>query len=277
MNISTNEAISAIYYALWQDGYEYAHFERDEAHLAALAAFAAGEVHPFFAGVRQPTCEVYPYWPRAALLETASYHAAQGEFRDFEALRSKIMSAPNVADNERDDGFWAWLAEFPAALQDVMNSEGFRRYLAWERAWCDDFSRKNQAELAKIQRCLDVCRARYASPVREVQLLISPIKCVYSADYHLVGETFVFSSGRLAAESVIHEFLHHVVHPAVEACAAAIQADERLYPEVDASYYAAGRLNAFEEYAVRQLTQLAMADELPKDLTAFIADVRRVI
>ena len=270
MNISTNEAISAIYYALWQDGYEYTHFERGEAHLAALAAFAAGEAHPFFAGVRQNTCEVYPYWPRAALLETASYHAAQGEFRDFEALRSKIMSAPNVADNERDDGFWAWLAEFPAALQDVMNSEGFRRYMAWERAWCDDFSRKNQAELAKIQRCLDVCRARYASPVREVQLLISPIKCVYSADYHLVGETFVFSSGRLAAESVIHEFLHHVVHPAVEACAAAIQADECLYPEVDASYYAAGRLNAFEEYAVRQLTQLAMADELPKDFLTFM-------
>ena len=275
MNISTNEAISAIYYALWQGGYEYAHFERDEAHLAALAAFSIGEAHPFFAGVRQTTCEVYPYWPRAALLETTSFYVDEGNFCDFEELRRKIMSAPNVADNERDEQFWVWLAEFPDALQDVLSSEGFRRYLAWERAWCNDLSRQNQAELAKIQRCLDVCRARYASPVREVQLLISPIKCVYSADYHLVGETFVFSSGRLAAESVIHEFLHHVVHPAVEDCAAAIQADKHPYPEVDASYYAAGRLNAFEEYAVRRLTRLALADEWPEDLPAFIADVRR--
>jgi len=268
MKISTNEKISAIYYALWQCGYEYAHIEREGAHKEALAAFAAGEAHPFFAGVRQTTCEVYPYWPRAALLETATYHVAQGKSHHFEVLRSKIMSAPNVADNERDEGFWAWLAEFPAALQEVLHSEGFRRYLAWERTWCDELSRKNQAKLAKIQRCLDVCRARYASPVRDVQLLISPIKCVYSADYHLVGETFVFSSGQLAVESVIHEFLHHVVHPAVLRCAEEIP--ERTYPGLDASYYTAGKVNVFEEYAVRSLTDLAMADALSKDLDGFL-------
>ncbi|MBQ3484013.1 MAG: hypothetical protein IJA77_00755 [Clostridia bacterium] len=268
MKISTNEAISAIYYALWQCGYDYAHIERNGAHMDALAAFVAEKAHPFFAGARQNTCEVYPYWPRAALLETASFHVGQEKFQNFKALRGKIMSAPNVADHERGEQFWAWLADFPQVLQTVMNSEGFRRYLAWERAWCSDLSRQSKAELAKIQRCLDVCRACYASPVRDVQLLISPIKCVYSADYHLVGETFVFSSGQLAVESVIHEFLHHVVHPAVLRCAEEIP--ERTYPSLDASYYTAGKVNAFEEYAVRCLTDLAMADALPKDLDGFL-------
>ena len=268
MKISTNEAISAIYYALWQCGYEYAHIERDGAHMDALAAFSTGQAHPFFKGVRQSTCEVYPYWPRAALLETASFYVTQGKFNDFEELRCKIMSMPNVADNERNEQFWGWLANFPQALQIVMNSEGFRQYLAWEYAWCDQLCLQRREDLERIQRCIDVCQARYASPVRDVQLLISPIKCVYSADYHLVGETFVFSSGRLAAASVIHEFLHHVVHPAVLRCAEVIP--ERTYPGLDASYYTAGKVNAFEEYAVRCLTDLAMADALPKDLDEFM-------
>lgn len=48
MKISTNESISAIYYALWQTGYEYAALERDESHMAALTQFAVDAPHPFF-------------------------------------------------------------------------------------------------------------------------------------------------------------------------------------------------------------------------------------
>lgn len=268
MKISTNESISAIYYALWQGGYEYAALERDEEHMAALAAFKGDTIHPFFAMTRRNTCEVYAFWPRAALLETAVFHMAQEKFRDAEELRRKIMGMPNITDEERGEDLLVWLADFPAALADVLSSFGFRRYRAWVEKWVQAQNVHHANELAQIERCLTVCRERYASPLNMVQLLIDPIKCVYSADYHVNGSTFVFSSGRFCAESVIHEYLHHVVHPVVVRYADRIPLRE--YPGLDASYHAAGPLYAFEEHAVRLLTKLAIEGKLPPDLDAYV-------
>lgn len=275
MKISTNEAISAIYYALWQSGYEYAALERDEGHMAALAQFAVDAPHPFFAQTRQHSCAAYAFWPRAALLETAAFHldGENARYADFDGLQRIIMAMPNITKEERDDAFWAWLSEFPAALQDVLMSHGFRRYRAWLEKWQMAQNEHYRAELAKIERCLAVCRKRYDSPLKDVVLLIDPIKCVYSADYHVVGERFVFSSGRFRPESVIHEYLHHVVRPVVQRHAAEIPV--QVYPGLDESYYAAGEIYAFEEHAVRQLTMLAMMDELPQDLDGYVQRLLR--
>lgn len=270
MRISTNEEIAAIYYALWQCGYEYARLERDAAHITALTRFAEDTPHPFFSKTRQNTCEVYPFWPRAALLETATYHVDRENvcFVDWDGLRQKIIAMPNVTDAERDIAFWQWLAQFPAELLSVLNSPGFRRYKSWADEWIQTQNLRYGCGLEQIKRCLAVCCERYSSPLKDVQLLIDPIKCVYSADYHINGETFVFSSGRFQMESVIHEYLHHVVHPAVKRHAGRIPV--RDYPELDGSYYAAGPLHAFEEHVVRGLTRLAVADELPQDLESYM-------
>jgi len=275
MRISTNEAVAAIYYALWQCGYEYARLERDAAHITELTRFAGDTPHPFFSKARQNTCEVYALWPRAALLETATFHVDRENvcFVDWDGLRKKIMAMPNVTDEERDDTFWVWLADFPTALQDVLKKPGFKRYMTWAAEWVQMQNQLHERELAQIEQCLAVCRERYASPLKAVQLLIDPIKCVYSADYHITGEVFVFSSGRFQMESVIHEYLHHVVHPAVKRHAGRIPV--RDYPELDGSYYAAGPLYAFEEHVVRGLTRLAVADELPQDLESYMQKLLR--
>lgn len=271
MKITTNEAIAAIYYALWQTDYPYAALARDEAHMAALAAQKADAPYPFFAQVRQNTCEAYAFWPRAALLETATCHldAQRSCFVDFEGLRRKIMSMPNVTDEERNGAFWQWLGDFPAALAEVLHSVGFRRYMAWREEWVQQQNRRFASELTQLERLIAVCREQYHSPMTQVQLLIDPIKCVYSADYYTEGEIFVFSSGRFLCESVIHEFLHHAVHPVLEGLARKVK--PRTYPELDESYYAAGSLYAFEEHAVRQLTKLALVDALPADLPAYLS------
>ena len=42
------------------------------------------------------------------------------------------MTAANLLDNERDEAFWDWLEGSPQALADVLQDDGFRRYLACE-------------------------------------------------------------------------------------------------------------------------------------------------
>lgn len=269
--------ISAIYFALLQCGYDYYTIERSQEHIGIIREFVCCRIAPnFFSGTKQNTCQVYPYWPRAAILETACFHLSPNrlQFQDYDTFRENIVSAGNIADYERDQRLWDWIENFPTALCKIFDSDAFHRYMKWENKWIAEQNTKYGEELRQIQSCLDVCVNRYRSPVQDIQIVINPIKCVYSADYYLNKRCFIFSSGALHADSVIHEFLHHVVHPAILKMADMVLTNKRIYPDIDTSYYlsgdAAGQINAFEEFAVRELTKDVFAMNYPKDLTNYL-------
>lgn len=277
ITISNIPEISAIYFALLQCGYDYFSIERSREHINSIRDFVnAADVPSFFAGTRQNTCAVYHYWPRAAILEAATFYLLpnQKQFGNYEVFQSYIMSAGNIADHERNQELWDWLSEFPAALTDVLVSDVFQRYLAWDTQWLNKQRNQHKTELQLIRSIVDACISKYNSPIREVQIVINPIKCVYSSDYHLDKERFVFCSGAFRADSVVHEFLHHVIHSAVMENAEIVLAQDKLYADMDTSYYLtgdrAGKLNAFEEYAVRQLTKDMMAGRYPDSLYTYL-------
>ncbi|MBR4942303.1 MAG: hypothetical protein IKZ19_09935 [Clostridia bacterium] len=108
-------------------------------------------------------------------------------------------------------------------------------------------------------------------------MVLSAVKCVYSSDYHVVGDSFICSSGRFNVGSVIHEFLHQVVHSEVTENKDLILSGKRKYEGIDPSYFLGsddkGFLNAFEEYLVRALTQKVMNGSLPADLGRYIREI----
>ena len=280
MRIIQIPEISAIYYGLLQSGYDFYSIERSSEHVNALMKFTGkGSASDFFAGTRQQTCEVYPYWPRAFILEAATFflNDSRTAYRDMEGLRRRIFSAGNITDRERDSGLWDWLEGFPEALRNALADTGFSGYMEWEKKWIAGQNDACREELDMIRRCMETCTGRYDSPVKEIRICVNPIKCVYSSDYHLDGDRFVFTSGAFQAGSVIHEFLHHVVHPAVEAQKELILAKRPADETIDESYYQAGSdrgiLNAFEEMAVRFLTEEVMRDEYPGDLETYIKTI----
>lgn len=280
ITISNIPEISAIYFALLQCGYDYYGIERNQDHISCLQRYIGTHTVPsFFAGVKQNTCEVYPYWPRAAILEAASFYLMpdHSHFRDFDALRIQILNATNIADRERDQRLWDWIADFPIALSGILSCNAFKNYLKWEQKWLATQNAKHESALRVIKNCLDVCVSQYGSPMQNIQIVTNPIKCVYSADFHMYGNRFVFCSGMFRAESVIHEFLHHVIHPVVMDIADIVTTINRIYPDIDESYYLsgdhAGRLNAFEEYSVRVLTTDVMNNNFPKDLISYLKDL----
>ncbi len=275
--ITNIPVISAIYYALLQCNYDFYPIKRDTLLIDKLRSFIISErrEYDFFFDVKQNTCEVYPYWPRAAMLETATFYvdSPRERFVDFNAYKNSIMSAKNISDIERNQFFWDWISKFPKALSLILQSNSFRRYLKWENDWIAEQNQKYEKELRKIRDTLAVCKEKFKSPIQNIQVVLNPIKCVYSADYHLVDNDFIFCSGSLSEEAVIHEFIHHIVHPIVEN-----QKDEILRCnftdlDVDTSYYLnndeVGILNAFEEYMVRALTDAIVSGNVPKTLDVF--------
>ncbi len=277
MRISNIPEISAIYFALLQCGYDYYAMERSQAHNSRIQAFSGCKMAlDFFSGVKQNTCQAYPYWPRAAILESAVFYLSpeRSRFQDYDAFRECIARAGNIADDEKDARLWAWMEDFPKALCAVLASGAFHRYLAWEDRWIAEQNTAYAEQLRQVRSCLDACISRYGSPVQEIQIVLNPIKCVYSADYHRNGGCFIFSSGTFRVDSVIHEFLHQVVHPLVLQIGGIVCKNSRRYPGVDASYYlsenAAGQINAFEEFCVRQLTRDMISMNYPEDLTNYL-------
>ena len=277
LSITNNPAISAIYYALLQCGYDFYSIERDAPAVKKLQSFIMPDhnEYGFFSEVRQNTCEVYPYWPRAAMLETAIYFIdlPRACFVNFDAYKEKIQSAKNISDMERNQTFWNWIHQFPGAINHVLQSNSFGRYLEWENDWIAEQNQKCKNDLRRIMDIFMLCEKRFKTPFRKIQIVLNPIKCVYSADYHQRDETFIFCSGALREESVIHEFVHHVVHPMIERRKDEILRYNFVNLGVDASYYLnggeAGKLNAFEEYIVRKLTDKILSGDIPENLDAF--------
>lgn len=270
--------ISAIYYGLLQRGYDYYAIERSPEHIRALEQFLRpGESPAFFSGARQDTCQVYPYWPRAALLETAVFYLERhpARFRDWEGFRRRVLSAGNLSPRERGPSLWEWIAGFPAALDSVLADEGFQRYLTWERQWLADRTRTWEPELAALRQFLKICQTRYNAPSQRVQLVVQPIKCPYSADYFRADDSFTYISGGFRAGAVAHELLHPILHPLVEEGYGRLVPRPAPFPGVDPSYYLAGDdagwQNAFEEYAVRTLTGLVLQERYPEKLSDFLA------
>lgn len=270
-------AVSAIYYALLQCGYDYYTMEKDADLVSAIESFRTTECNPFFLKVRQDTCEVYPYWPRAAMLETAAFYLdnVHLRFRAFDEYRKFIMSASNISDAERNQAFWDWVEGFPAAVGSILSNKEFRTYLDWENEWIQQQNRNREDDLLHAQSIIDICNSAFASPVHKVAVILNPIKCAYSADYYLHGGELFFSSGAFRLESVIHEFLHQIVRPIVDEHKEAIHQSRTPYPGIDNSYYLAGKLNAFEEYAVRKLTNDVIAQNFPTNLDGYIAEILR--
>lgn len=272
--------ISAIYYGLFQSGYNYFSIERSHEHIALLHDFIEeGSSVAFFSEASQNTCDAYSYWPRAYIMEAASFYLNDNNmtFRDFGTFQRKIMSAGNISEKERDDALWNWISNLPTALSDILSNELFSKYMEWEKKWIAEQNNIHKQEIELIERCLDCCVNQWQSPVQSIQICINPIKCVYSSDYHLVDSCFIFSSGALRTESIIHEFLHHVVHPVVEQQKEAILMRRPTNKQLDDSYYLsgddAGIINGFEETVVRLLTGKVMNGTYPKDLLSCIKTI----
>ena len=268
-------SISSIYYALLQTGYDYYSLERDPGFSSLIESYiVSNEVLPFFTETKQSTCKEYSFWPRAFILEAATFYLDEklNGFSDFDSFQSRIMSAENIAAEEKDNRLWTWITGFPEALKQVINSSAFIQYLKWEAEWISGQNSKYHNELRRLDNLLIDCQENYNTVCHNIKIVLCPIKCVYASDYHIFDDSFIFTSGDMRIDSIIHEYLHTIVHPMIEH--GIVTPEHKQSPGIDRSYYLdkseKGYINAFEEFAVRTLTNIAMTSEELPDLRSFL-------
>lgn len=282
LSISSKVEISAIYYALLQCGYGFYSLEKEEQLVTKLEFYRQERIPAhlsFFSEIKQNSCEVYPYWPRAALLEETTFYMDETHtgFIDFEQLRNRIMNATNISPSEKGNEFWNWISQFPAAINSVLTNTTFQAYFSWEKNWIAEQNQKLRSELTSLQTILQKCSEFYEDPIQDTYILLNPIKCAYSSDYYRCKGKLYFSLGWFRPESIVHEFLHPIIHPHVLQNKDKILQYRSYIPAIDESYRQdgsdAGRLNAAEEYFVRNLTEVVIRDTFPNDFNSYIQDM----
>lgn len=273
-------SISAIYYALLQNGYEFFSLERDPSFCDTIQGYIGTDPVPaFFSEVKQNTCGVYPYWPRAYILETATFYMRKDldSFSDYHSFQRHILSAANISPDEKGALLWSWITGFPGALKEIIHRPDFCRYLKWEKEWVSEQNSRYRSELRLLDNLLTDCRTICHPSCQNIRIALCPIKCVAASDHHIFHGSFIFTSGDMRSDSIIHEFMHTVIHPMMKQgftvpC-------RNLYPDMDESYYLDksedGYRNAFEEYAVRTLTDKIMKQEKLPDLRAFLEQLAK--
>ncbi|NLY85570.1 MAG: hypothetical protein GX077_04360 [Tissierellia bacterium] len=262
-----------------QSGYNFYSFDKDSDLIKDIEEFRKEKSDydtSFFSRIKQDTCEVYPYWPRAFTLEIASFFISKKSWTyiDFHWYKEYIMTLRNIKEQERDENFWNWVREFPHALQEVMEGNDFNKYLSWEESWISHQNKLWETELQSVQKTLDICKQSYGSQVTKIHIILTPIKCTYSPDYFKKENDLFFILGTFRIDSIIHECLHHDVHPIISKYTQVVLNHTLPYPGIDRSYYlngdANGKLNAFEEYIVCRLTDEILKMKFTLDLDEYI-------
>lgn len=277
LSITNIPSISAIYFALLQSGYDYYSLGRTQKQIEEVKSFYNPKLFcDFFSEAKQNTCATYSFWPRAALLESAVFYITDDitDFSDFEAYKEFVLSATNLQNEERDENFWSWVDDFPTELRKVVYSDSFNKYLLWENSWIAQQNKENEKDLITLEGILGICAGYYHTKIKGLKIVLSPIKCACSSDYHIIDGHFIFSSGKFSLESVTHEFLHHIVHPYILKNIDAILMSRNHFDCIDSSYYLSdkenGKLNAFEECLVKALTKDFINGNYPNSLDDYV-------
>lgn len=266
IEVMNSTAINAIYFGLISSGYGYADIQKPNEILKLIKPIKENHlsktINDFFSEAHQSTCRVYPYWPRAALMETATFFINDEAFA-YSRYYNEVMNFTNLIDGEREEHFWNWIKRFPSMLNGILMNKKFQEINEYIKKWILTNSKTYENKIATIEQSLIKLVASEGKEVQPIKVIISPLKCIYSADYQVYnGELFVVL-GDFLPNSIVHECIHPIVHlHIIELKTDILRCFGSKTFNIDKSYYLNkdedGFINAFEENIVRKVTELVV-------------------
>jgi len=282
IDISSNSSINAIYFGLIISGYEFSDINKSETVIALCNQIRnysrLDELKRYFDSARQNTCEPYPFWPRAALLESLAFFIDGGI--SFDKYCDYVKTLPNLTEEERDDAFFSWAKDFPKYLNEIKASDFFQEIDKGIECIVSNTSTAKESESARIIDTLNaMTQNNNTLDVSMLSVKICPLKCIYSADYFLQNSKMSVILGDFLPHSIVHEYMHLIVRPEIIKYKNMILSfsGDKLF-DIDQSYYLnndeSGLLNAFEEHIVRAAS-LLVCDKHNINIEQLIAQTLR--
>ncbi len=256
-------AVSAIYWALLQNGYSAFDMERDEQTVNHVRGarikwtldadfWRETAMYPQFA---------YPWNPRAGMLEEATLYInqRQGEWADWDGFRAKLLADTKVTCETSDPALWPWLERFPMMLKRVMDERVFQEYLRWETAWALEQTLREADVLRHLEAVMDALKGYYGLET-DLRIVRSAIKCVYASDYFLKDNTLYAVTGLYNIKMIVYQLSRLVVVPAMQKNAEKLGLDEMDGP----------RAATLKDATSRRLTSALLDGEILRPVTHYL-------
>jgi len=259
---SSNTDINAVYFGIALSGYEYADIDKSDDIIEMLQQIRSysglDEAKQYFSNTRQPLCEVYPFWPRAALLESATFFI-NGKSFDFDSYCTYVKALPNLTTEEKSEDFFCWAKDSPKYVTQIKSDPFFQNINTRIHSKVTETSLNSIEKTRLIEGKLEKLSATVESAISTISLIICPFKCVYSADYFTEGSVMSVILGNFLPSSIVHEYLHPIVRLHIKKYRERIVTlDGIKHLDLDKSYYMNNDekrlLNAFEENIVRKIS-----------------------
>ena len=172
------------------------------------------EINSYFRQAKTGSCEVNPYWPRAFLLSLAGLHISEQapfKYKDFDRLKNYIYDLENINPNEIGEETFSWLEQLPAKLQLIQDKTEFQElwnnYLSVAKEGLESYNFIVSEAITGIIDTFNI------SPDELPQIVVIPnlLQAPQATDYVIYENIIYIIKAKPDKESVIHEFLHHIL------------------------------------------------------------------
>lgn len=210
IKISTN--VFTVFAGLIASGYEFSYDEELAGRVRAVKWDDSAV--EYFRRARTSYCAVYPYWPRAAMLVSASLILKESngyENSDFRKMKERIESYCNIDPEEIGEETELWLLQLPAYYRLIRENEEFNNL------WVE-YLKRSEAVADQFMEAIDEAKKKVISrfKVNEVELpKIGAIPNIlgFNGDFERIDDIIYVVCAQPDKSCAVHEYLHNILGP----------------------------------------------------------------
>lgn len=210
--IKISKEVFTVYVGLVASGYEFS-LDKELADKIRNVKWDDSAVE-YFKKARTPYCAVNPYWPRGAMLVSASLDIKEStgyEYSDFNKMKENIDRYNNFDSKENDKETELWLLQLPNYYGLVRENKEFDNLYA-------QYVKKVESATPRFVKVINEAKKRVISKFKitevelpEIGLIPNILGMPFNADFEKIDNIIYVISAQPDTSCIIHEYLHNIL------------------------------------------------------------------
>jgi hypothetical protein len=207
--IKTSANVLTVFIGLIASGYEFS-YDKELAERIRTVKWDDLAVE-YFRKARTSYCDVYPYWPRGAMLVSASLNLDKSkryEYNDFNSLKKSLANYSNIDPKEIGEETELWLLQLPTYYRLIRENAEFNNfwveYLKKTESVADQFTEAIYEAKNKV-----VSRFKI-SGIELPEIGVMPNILGFNGDFERIDGVIYVVCAQPDTSLVIHEYLHNI-------------------------------------------------------------------
>ena len=207
IKISAN--VLTVFIGLVASGYEFS-YDKELAEIIKAVKWDDSAVE-YFRKARTSYCDVYPYWPRGAMLVSASLNLEESkgyEYNDFNRVKKSLANYSNIDPKENGEETEQWLLQLPTYYRLI------RENLKFNNFWVE-YLKRTESIADQFMEAIHEAKNRVVSrfKVNEIELPeigVMPNILGFNGDFERIDGVIFVVCAQPDTSLAIHEYLHNI-------------------------------------------------------------------